>query len=198
MLVDGSQMTVEHFQALIESFGLLGPLVYMFIFIVAPYALIPAVLLAVAAGMIWGLKGFVYLQIAANLAAVLEFLVARHWARDYITKRIKWNTHKFDRALEKHGFIAVLLIRLIPNVIWNVQNLGLGLTKVKFRDYFWGTFFGIMPYSFAVVYFGSSSWDVWQDPNNLWKFALSIGILILIFGLQKLFRSKKEGLATHD
>ena len=106
-------------------------------------------------------------------------------------KFLKGKIGNFDEAIEKRGFITVLLIRLIPNVPWDFQNLGLGLTKVKFQDYFWATFIGIMPGSFALVYFGSSFISVLTNPKNLWKVAVAILLFVLIYWLQKYLRGKK-------
>ena len=189
--VDFSKITPEKFKATIDSFGVWGPVIYIVFYILRPLILFPAALLSASAGVIWGLKGFIYLLIAANLSATGEFFISRYLARDMIEKLLKGKMGDIDGAIEKRGFITVLLIRLIPNLPWDMQNLGLGLTKVRFRDYFLATFLGIMPGSFALVYFGSSFISVLTNPKNFWK----IGIAVLIFGtvywLQKILKERK-------
>ncbi len=190
---DYSKITLGSFKETIHGFGVWGPVIYIVIYIIRPIILFPAAILSAAAGVIWGVEGLIYLLIAANLSAVGEFLAARHFAREPVERFLKGKLRNFDEALEKRGFITVLLIRLIPNIPWDFQNLGLGLTKVKFRDYFWATFLGIMPGSFALVYFGSSLISALTNPKNLWKFAVAIVVLIGVFILQKtLSRERKE------
>lgn len=190
--IDFSQITPEKFKETINGFGIWGPVIYIVFYIIRPLILFPAALLSASAGVIWGVKGFIYLQIAANLSAVGEFLVARYLARESIERFLKGKIGNFDEAIEKRGFITVLLIRLIPNLPWDFQNLGLGLTKVKFRDYFWATFIGIMPGSFALVYFGSSFISVLTNPKNLWKVGVAVLLFVLVYWLQKYLKEKKS------
>lgn len=190
--IDFSKITPEKFKETINGFGIWGPVIYIVFYIVRPLILFPAAILSASAGAIWGLKGFIYLQIAANLSAVGEFLIARYLARETIEKFLKDKIGKFDEAIEKRGFVTVLLIRLIPNLPWDVQNLGLGLTKVKFWDYFWATFIGIMPGSFALVYFGSSFISVLANPKNLWKIGVAVLLFVFIYWLQKYLKKRKD------
>ena len=45
---------------------------------------------------------------------------------------------------------------MVPIFPFNALNFGLGLTKVKMKNYFFGTVLGIIPGSFALAYFGDS------------------------------------------
>lgn len=190
--VDFSQITPEKFKETIDGFGIWGPIIYIVFYIARPLILFPAALLSASAGVIWGLEGFFYLMIAANLSAVGEFLIARYLAREMVEKFLKDKVGKLDEAIEERGFITVLLIRLIPNLPWDVQNFGLGLTKVKFRDYFLATFIGIMPGSFALIYFGSSFISVLTNPKNFWKIGVAVLIFVFVYWLQKFLRDRKK------
>ncbi|MFC1807962.1 TVP38/TMEM64 family protein [Candidatus Omnitrophota bacterium] len=196
--IDFSKVTVEDFKNMIDSWGAWGPVAYIIFYILRPLILFPAGVLSASAGVIWGLKGFIYLQIAANISSTAEFLIARYFARDAVSKLIKGKMQNIDEKIEKHGFLTVFLIRLIPNVAWDIQNLGLGVTKVKFRDYFLATFIGIMPGSFALVYFGSSIINVITNPKNFWMILLAIAIFAAIFFLQNFLKKRQaEKSATN-
>lgn len=188
--VDFSKVTTEVFKEKIDSFGIWGPVAYVIFYILRPLILFPAGILSASAGVIWGLKGFIYLQIAANLSSTAEFLIARYAARGAVEKFMKGKMSNVDAAIEKHGFLTVLLIRLIPNVAWDIQNLGLGLTKVKFRDYFIATLIGIMPGSFAFVYFGSSIIKVLTNPKNFWMILVAIALFVAVYALQKYLKKR--------
>jgi uncharacterized membrane protein YdjX (TVP38/TMEM64 family) len=190
--VDFSKITVESFKEKIDSFGIWGPVIYIVLYVFRPLILFPAAVFSASAGAIWGLKGLIYLVIGANLSAIAEFLIARYFARETVEKFIKGKLSGVDQHIEKNGFVTVLLIRLIPNVPWDVQNLALGLTKVKFRDYFLATLIGILPGSFALVYFGSSFISVITDPKNFWKIIVAFLIFGAVYYLQW-FLKKRQG-----
>jgi len=191
--IDFSNVNENDFKNWVKSLGPWSPLVYIVIYILRPLILFPAGVLSATAGIIWGhALGFFYLQIAANISATAEFFIARYFAREAVGKFLKGKVERIDERIEKHGFITVLLIRLIPNAPWDVQNLSLGLTKVKFKDYFLATLIGIMPGSFAFVFFGSSLIKVLFDPKNLWMIGVGILIFIGIFQLQKYLKKRSS------
>jgi uncharacterized membrane protein YdjX (TVP38/TMEM64 family) len=190
--IDFSKISIDQFKETIHVMGIWGPVAYIVFYILRPLILFPAALLSASAGAIWGLQGMIYLLIAANLSAVSEFFIARYFAREAVEKLVKGRLSQIDSALEKNGFVTVLLIRLIPNVAWDIQNLGLGLTKVKFRDYFVATFLGIIPGCFVLIYFGSSLISVLVDPKNFWKIFVAFGLLFGVYYLQKYLRDKQS------
>ncbi len=190
--INFSGITEEEFKEKVNSFGIWGPVLYIIVYVLRPLILFPAGVLSASAGLIWGpAKGFFILQIGANISSTVEFLIARSFGREAIKKHLKGKMANLDENIEKHGFLTVLLIRLIPNAPWDIQNLGLGLTHVRFRDYFFATLIGIMPGSFAFVYFGSSLIKVLFNPKNFWMIIVAILLFTGIYFLQKYLRGKK-------
>jgi uncharacterized membrane protein YdjX (TVP38/TMEM64 family) len=189
--IDFSNISEEEFRTWVESFGIWGPFLYIIVYILRPLILFPAGVLSAAAGIIWGpLIGFLYLQIAANISSTVEFFMARYFIRRAVERHLKGRVANLDEKIERHGFLTVLLIRLIPNVAWDIQNLSLGLTRVKFRDYFFATFIGIMPGSFAFVFFGASLIKVLFNPKNFWVIGIAILLFVGIYYLQRYLREK--------
>ncbi|MGE0268937.1 MAG: TVP38/TMEM64 family protein [Candidatus Omnitrophota bacterium] len=190
--VDFSNITIDSFKEKIDSFGIWGPVIYIVLYVFRPLLLFPASLYSASAGAIWGLNGLIYLIIGANLSSTAEFLIARYFARDAVEKFIKGKFNRIDQAIEKRGFVTVLLIRVIPNVAWDIQNLALGLTKVKFSDYTLATFIGILPGSFALVYFGSSFISVLTNPKHIWKILVAFVIFAAVYYLQQFLKKKQN------
>lgn len=187
--IDFSKVSEEEFRNWVKSLGAWGPIIYIIVYILRPLILFPAGVLSAAAGIIWGTGvGFLYLQIAANISSTIEFLLARSFARGLVEKYLKGKLVNLEAKIERRGFLTVLLIRLIPNVAWDIQNLSLGLTKVKFRDYFFATLIGIMPGSFAFVFFGSSLLEVLFNPKNLWLILAAILFFVSVYYAQKHIR----------
>lgn len=190
--INFSALNERDFKKWVESLGFWGPLLYIIIYTLRPLILFPAALLSAAAGIIWGpALGFLYLQIAANISSTVEFLLARYFARDLVERYLKGKLSNFDQKIEKHGFLTVLLIRIIPNLAWDIQNFSLGLTKVKFKDYFLATLIGIMPGSFAFVFFGSSLIKVLFNPKNLWIIIVAALFFIGVYYLQRYLKRRQ-------
>ncbi|MBD3246318.1 MAG: TVP38/TMEM64 family protein [Candidatus Omnitrophica bacterium] len=191
--VDFSGIEREDFRAWVVSLGGWGPVGYIVIYVLRPLILFPAGVLSAAAGVIWGAwLGFLYLQIAANISAATEFFIARYFARDTVAKYLKGRAQGLDRRIETHGFLTVLLVRLIPNVAWDIQNLSLGLTKVRFRDYFLATLIGIMPGSFALVFFGASLIKVLYNPRNAWILGIALVVFAAVYGMKRVLRARHD------
>lgn len=187
--IDFSKVSEEGFRNWVKSLGGWGPFIYVILYLLRPIILFPAGILSAAAGVVWGPGlGFFYLQLAANLSSTVEFFISRYFARGLVERYLKGKAHILDENIQKHGFLTVLLIRLIPNVAWDIQNLSLGLTKVRFRDYFLATLLGIMPGSFAFVFFGSSLIKVLFEPKNFWIIIIAILFFIGIYYLQRYLR----------
>jgi uncharacterized membrane protein YdjX (TVP38/TMEM64 family) len=141
----------------IRAYGILAPIAYIILFAVRPLILFPSSLFVLIAGIIFGkFWGSTYAVLGAMLSATLEFYMSRYLLRGKIEKLIKGRLVVADEAIRKHGFKTVFLIRFIPNVAFDIQNFGLGLTQIKFKDYFFGTLFGIIPVILFFVYFGYS------------------------------------------
>jgi uncharacterized membrane protein YdjX (TVP38/TMEM64 family) len=192
--LDFSHITEEEFRNWVKSLGLWGPVIYIVVYALRPFIFFPASILSATAGVIWGpVWGFLILQIAANISSTAEFLAARYFARDFIESKLKGKIVNLNEKIQRHGFLTVLLIRLIPNVAWDIQNFSLGLTKVKAGDYFLATLIGIMPGSFAVVFFGSSLIKAIFNPKNFWIIIIAILILAGIFYLQKELKKIPRG-----
>jgi uncharacterized membrane protein YdjX (TVP38/TMEM64 family) len=189
--IDFSNISEDQFRDWVNSLGVWGPIIYIIIYLLRPLIFFPAGILSATAGIIWGpALGFFYLQIAANISSAVEFFIARYFARGPVEKYIKGKIGNLDEKIERHGFLTVLLIRLIPNVAWDIQNLSLGLTKVKFRDYLFATLIGIMPGSFAFVFFGSSLIKVLFNPNNFWIMLIAVLVFVGVYFLQKKIRER--------
>lgn len=191
--INFSALKEAEFKEWVKALGFWSPAIYIAVYILRPLIFFPASILSATAGIIWGpALGFFYLQIAANLSSAAEFLIARYFARDLIEKYLKGKFSNLDAKIRDNGFLTVLLIRLVPNVAWDIQNFGLGLTKVKPRDYFLATFIGIMPGSFAFVFFGASLIKVLFNPRNFWVIAAAILFFIGIFYLQKALKKQQS------
>ena len=153
---------VPGFVARIRSFGALGPIIYVLGYMVAMVAGIPASLLTLAAGAIFGLWwGTLWALLGATLGASAAFLVARYVARGRVEKRVEGEPRfaAIDRAIAADGRRIVFLLRLSPAVPFTLLNYLLGVTRVRFADFLLGSV-GMLPGTVLYVYSGKVAGDV--------------------------------------
>jgi uncharacterized membrane protein YdjX (TVP38/TMEM64 family) len=146
----------------INSLGAIGGIVFIGIYIIATLAFLPAALLTLGAGVIFGvIWGSIYVFIGATLGAIAAFLGGRYLAQGWVKEKIS-SYKKFaiiDKAVSKEGLKIVLLVRLSPLFPFNLLNYALGITSVSFQDYLIGSL-GMIPGTIMYVYFGSLVGDI--------------------------------------
>lgn len=175
---DVTQFTPERVRDVVRSFGAWAPLIYLMVY-GQPIIPLPASIMTIAGGLAFGpVWGMLAALGGATTRASSQFAVARLLGREAVAKLLKGGVAQLDQKIGERSFSAVLLIRLIPNFPFDMQNYGLGFSRVRFVPYALATFLGIMPASFAFVYLGYSL----TNPKQIWKLLLAI---VLILGLMK-------------
>lgn len=142
----------------IDSLGPIGPIVFIFVYVLATVLFVPGSALTLGAGAIFGVfAGSIYVSIGATLGATAAFLIGRHLARDRIARRIEANPkfNAIDEAVAREGWKIVGLVRLSPVFPFNLLNYAFGVTRVSLRDYFWASWIGMIPGTVMYVYIGS-------------------------------------------
>lgn len=182
-----TDITPERVRTFVLSFGVWAPTIYLLLY-VQPLVPVPASLMMMSAGLAFGSAwGTLAGLVGATMRASLQFVIARKLGRDTIAKWLKGRIAALDQQIGRNGFRAVMLVRIIPNFPFDIQNYGLGCSKVRFGPFVWGTFFGLIPGTLAFVYLGDSL----TDPKQLWKFALAVVLLIIaIILLPRLWKSR--------
>jgi uncharacterized membrane protein YdjX (TVP38/TMEM64 family) len=142
----------------LERLGPWAPVGFCLLYAAATVALVPGTLLSLAAGAQWGpMEGLVYVVLASNLGANLAFGIGRFLAREWVARLVSARP-KFaavERAVAGEGWKIVMLLRLSPVFPFNVLNYGLSLTSVRWGDYAWASFVGMLPGTAMIVYLGS-------------------------------------------
>lgn len=170
----------ESVRSLVASFdGLSGWVLYGILYAVATVAFLPATPLTILAGSLFGpVVGLMVVVLSATLGATIAFFIARFFGEGFVGRFLSTyatRVYAYDEKLSESGFLAVLFLRLVPLFPFNGLNFLLGLTKVRARDYFFGTLFGIIPGSFALVYFGNA-----LTMLSLVQILIGIGLILFI------------------
>jgi uncharacterized membrane protein YdjX (TVP38/TMEM64 family) len=150
----------EQLKTTVLGFGIWAPLIYMSFYALASLLFIPGSPLTLVGGALFGpWYGTLYTVVGATAGALLAFVGSRAVGQGFYsqgTGKISQRLAVYDEKIAANGFLAVLFLRFVPLFPFNGLNFALGLTKVSFRDYFFGTLLGIIPGTFVFVYFGDS------------------------------------------
>jgi uncharacterized membrane protein YdjX (TVP38/TMEM64 family) len=161
LLIGGRSLAgpLQRFALWVQELGPWAPAVFIAGYAAATVAFAPGAVLTLAAGALFGLVyGTLYTMVGATLGAALAFLVARYGARRAIERRIAANPRfqAIDRAVGRQGFQIVALLRLSPVFPFNLLNYALGLTRVRFLDYFAASV-AMLPGTLLYVYYGKAA-----------------------------------------
>lgn len=135
-------------QAWIAGLGPGAPLVYAGLYVVATVLAMPASVLTVAAGAMFGsVVGLASVSVGATLGAAASFAIARWLARDAVAARLRGNKRfqRLDAATERHGAWFVAITRLVPLFPFALLNYGFGLTRVPFWTYLGWSWLCMLP-----------------------------------------------------
>jgi uncharacterized membrane protein YdjX (TVP38/TMEM64 family) len=138
---------MRRLQSWIDSFGFWGPAVFVLLYIVAVVVLAPGSVLALVAGLAYGMWGLPLALVAATTGASLSFLIARHLARRRVLAMTRHHLlwRAVERAVSEGGWRIVGLVRLSPVLPFNLQNYFFGITRIPFWHYLPATSLGILP-----------------------------------------------------
>jgi uncharacterized membrane protein YdjX (TVP38/TMEM64 family) len=188
-------LTAEKLGAWLATAGLWAPLAFILFYAVGVCLFLPGTLLTALGAAIFGAYwGFLYVWVGAMLGAAGGFLIGRYLGREFAASLIGDRLKKYDDTIERNGFAIVLYLRLVY-FPFTAMNFGMGLTKVRFRDYLWGTGLGILAGTFIFTFFIGTVKEVWasgQWANLLsWKVFFSLGLFVFSLFIPRIINKLK-------
>jgi uncharacterized membrane protein YdjX (TVP38/TMEM64 family) len=188
-------LTAQALGRLLDKAGFWAPLAYMLVYAVGVCLFLPGTLLTGLGAAIFGpYWGFLYVWIGAMLGASAAFIIGRTLGREFAASLVGDRLKKYDDAIERNGFATVLYLRLVY-FPFTPMNFGMGLTKVRFWDYFFGTGLGIIVGTFIFTFFIGTVKEAWASGNwgdlISFKVFLSVGLFFFSFFIPKIIRRIK-------
>jgi len=161
-LAIGGRSLASHLASItsgIERLGTLGAVLFIAGFAMASVVFVPAGLLTLMAGALFGLAaGTVYAFLGASLGACMAFLIARYVARSMVERWLAWNPRvaMFSGAIGARGRRIVALMRLSPVIPFSVINLAMGVTTMRVVDFLEANL-AMLPVTILYVYYGAAA-----------------------------------------
>ena len=171
------------FQDWVQGFGALGWAIFIAVYAITSFVLIPGSILTLGAGVAYGLWAFPLVVAGAVLASAMSFLAARDVFHDRVQEKVaQYPRFKaVNEAIRDEGWKVVLLLRLSPALPFSLQNWFLGLMPVGFWPAQIATLFGIMPGTLLYIWVASLGGEAAAggaaDASLLRYAVLGIGLL---------------------
>lgn len=98
--------------------------------------------------------GFVYSWLGTEVSSLVGFWLGRRFGarllRDYAGKSVT----QFTDLVGRNGFLASLIVRLVPSAPFIIVNMAAGVTPMRWWSFALGTAIGIVPKIAATAFFG--------------------------------------------
>lgn len=163
----------------LKSFGVHGPLVTFILFFLQAIApIIPYIIIAGAAGMIFGKwVGFLLAWLGALMGAWFLFWISGKIAGNkWLVKLQQHYNFNVDRIDGRHIFWVLLACRIFPVVPTFLINIGAALAGVNPKIFFFSSALGKLPWAFIYVALG----DYLMKSKNISNTLTLIGLLLLV------------------
>jgi uncharacterized membrane protein YdjX (TVP38/TMEM64 family) len=122
----------------VNSLGAWAPAVYVAGYVVATVCMMPAFLLTIAGGAVFGLaKGAVLVFIGSTIGAAIAFTLGRTVLRGWVSAQIAKNQTLMivDRVVGEEGLKLMFLLRLSGIAPFVLTNYAMGVTSVRFPHF---------------------------------------------------------------
>jgi uncharacterized membrane protein YdjX (TVP38/TMEM64 family) len=176
-------LTADRLGQVLIVTGVWAPILFVVLFGAGVCLFIPGfVLTGVSAAIFGAYWGFLYAWAGAMLGAIGAFYISRILAREFLAAKLGKRLRRYDDAIGRNGFTTVLYLRLLYSP-FTPTSFGMGLTKVRFRDYLLGTALGIVIGMFAVTFLIGNLKILWVSGDWHDLFSLKVAGALSIFFL---------------
>jgi uncharacterized membrane protein YdjX (TVP38/TMEM64 family) len=159
---------------------------------------VPQFMLIAAAVVAFGAwSGFAYSWIGTMVSALIGFYVGRAAGARTLAIFSGEGVRQFMEMLGRHGFLASLIVRLVPSAPFIVVNMAAGVTPMRMRDFAAGTAFGIVPKIALTASAGASVVQLLRGEGGIGHFAALGGVIVLWLAIglaaRRWLRRRDEG-----
>jgi uncharacterized membrane protein YdjX (TVP38/TMEM64 family) len=160
-----------------------APLVVVFLYTPAAFVMFPRPLLTLLTVVAFGpWLGFAYGMTGIILSALATYYVGRLLPDKTVQRLAGDKLDDVVKALQRHGLMAMLAVRIIPVAPFAVEGLIAGAVPIKVWHFTLGTFFGMLPGVLATSVFGAQLAAALEDPSkiNWWIVAAVVAAMIAL------------------
>ena len=157
--------------------------------------------LVLASGFVFGIYfGTVIVVTTLSLGATLTYIFANFFFKDLVEEKFA-NRFKFlEEKIQANEFIVIVVYRFIGGIPFQIANLLPVLFNIKLKNYFFGTFLGIIHQVFIITSLGAglesqieknneppSITELITSPEIYFPILAFLFLILLVFALKNLF-----------
>ena len=121
-----------------------------------------------AAGFIFGKWLGVLLAVGSlSIGATILYIFAGYFFKDLIKEKFLNKFKNLETKFKKNEFIFFLIYRFVGGIPFQIANLLPILFNVKRKNYFFGSFLGIMPFGFIITSLGSGISEIIKNNDTV-------------------------------
>jgi phospholipase D1/2 len=158
----------------------------------------PVTLLTVATVFAFGTTvGNAYALAGWLCSASAGYGIGRLIGRDRLRKVAGPRLDRLVQQAERHGFVAVLTMRVVPVAPFTLVNLFVGASCIRFRDFFLASVLGRIPGIVALTLVGLQFETLLRRHAVENFFLLGLTVLLILLGAAWLSKKFESGAASH-
>lgn len=153
---------------------------YFILYLIVTAVSLPgAGILSLAGGAIFGLfYGVIIVSFASTIGATLALLLTRYVFRDFARSSFHDSIQKIDAGIRRDGSFYLFALRLVPAFPFFLINLGMALTSISAKTFFWISQLGMLPGTIAFIFAGTQLAEV-ESLSDVLSFRLLLAFTIL-------------------
>lgn len=168
--------SVSEIRTFVADTGVWGVVAFVLFYAALSSVPSPASVLSIASGVLFGfIGGALVVFVGAMIAASVAYSLGHLLGADAVTRYGGERVSRAVQFVQKRGFIAVLLARLVPLFPFWLVNYAGGISGIRVPAYLLATAVGIIPGVLSYVALGAFG----TQPLS-WPFALAIAAFVLL------------------
>jgi uncharacterized membrane protein YdjX (TVP38/TMEM64 family) len=156
---------------------------------------VPQFMLIAAAVVAFGpVTGFTYSWIGTMVSSLVGFYLGRVAGARVLERFSGEGVRRFMKLIGRNGFVASLIVRLVPSAPFIVVNMAAGVTPMRVTHFVAGTAIGIIPKIVLTAFAGASIIQVLKGEigrNAVWLVLIAALWLVIGWFARRWLRSRE-------
>jgi uncharacterized membrane protein YdjX (TVP38/TMEM64 family) len=138
---------------LVESH--LGPLFFILLYVFGPLLFVPATILSLLGGFLFGPIGILYTIIGSNASAMVAYTIGRFFGKGVLEGNGRSIIRRYAHRMRQNSFQTILIMHLIF-LPYELVNYSGGFLQIGWKPFLAGTALGSVVATISVVMLGTS------------------------------------------
>lgn len=157
---------------------------------------VPQFMLIAAAVVAFGpVRGFAYSWVGTMVSALVGFYLGRLAGAKTLERLSSESVRRFTELVGRNGFLASLIVRLVPSAPFIVVNMAAGVTPMRVSRFIAGTALGIVPKIALTAFAGASIVQAMRGEGGhalLWLALVAATWLVIGWFARRWLKTREE------